>query len=137
MNTSLEAGQRQIKKMIQQHDIDKRSEETLNSFEGMQRATPDPYFFTRLHARLQEKMPLWESISNILSRPAVAFATISFVLVLNAFAFLKQQSQNEVSAAPITSDVSEQNMTNVYDFATKTNNSLLKIWNTENEQVKK
>lgn len=123
--------------MMQQHDIEKKSAETLNSLDGIQRATPGSYFFTRLQVRLKEKMPLWESISNMLSRPTVAFATISFVLVLNAFAFLKQQSQNELTATPIASDVNEQNMTNVYDFATKTNNSLLKIWNTENEQVKK
>lgn len=126
--------------MMEQHDIEKRSVETLNSLDGIQRATPAPYFFTRLQARLQEKIPVWESISIMLNRPAVAFATISFVLVLNAFAFLKQQSHHEAESAAtpsITLEMNEQNMTNVYDFASKTNNSLLKIWNTENEQVKK
>src|SRR5689334_23060070 len=123
--------------MQKQHEIEKKSEETLNSLEGIQRAVTAPYFFTRLQARLKEKIPLWESLSIMLNRPAVAFATISFVLVLNAFAFLKQQSHQEAPASPLSVDTNEQDMTNVYDFASKTNNTLLKIWNTENEQVKK
>lgn len=129
-----------LQAMMQQHEIDKKADETLDSLEGIQRATPAPYFFTRLQARLQEKIPLWENISIMLNRPAVAFATISFVLVLNAFVFLKQQSHHDadtVSAPPVAVEMNEQNMTNVYDFASNTNNTLLKIWNTENEQVKK
>jgi len=124
--------------MIEQHDIEKRSEEALNSLDGIQRAVPAPYFFTRLQVRLREKITIWENITRFINRPAIAFATILFVLALNAFAFLKQQSQPAAAVPSFSMDLNEQSMNDVYDFASKTNNTLLKIWNQENEQpVKK
>ena len=125
--------------MMSENNIERKIDDTLLSIEGIQRATPAPFFFTRLQARLQTSVTVWEKITLLINRPAVAFATISFVLVINAFAFLWQQSQAvEQSAIPsAAADFGDQNINNVYDFAAKTNNTLLKIWNEDAKQTKK
>jgi len=123
--------------MMSQENIQKKVDDALNSIEGIQRAAATPFFFTRLQARLQEKETIWEKISLLINRPAVAFATIAFVLVLNAFAFLKQQSQADPVQSISNAELNEQDINSAYDFASKTNYTLSKIWNQDEQQVKK
>ncbi len=123
--------------MMYQENIHNKVDNTLNSLDGVQRAAPAPFFFTRLQARLQEKENIWEKISLIVKRPAVAFATIAFVLVLNAFAFLKQQSQASPVQPMSNTELNEQDLNSAYDFASKTNYTLSKIWNEDEQPVKK
>lgn len=72
--------------MKKQQDLSKRVEEALDSLEGIQRAEPAPYFFTRLKARLErEEKNVFEKIGRILARPAVAFTGLCLILALNVF----------------------------------------------------
>jgi hypothetical protein len=122
--------------MMSQDNIEKKVDNALSSIDGIQRATPAPFFFTRLQARLQEQLSIWEKISLTINRPAVAFATIAFVLVLNAFAFLKQSESSPVQSMSNT-ELNEQDINSAYDFASKTNYTLSKIWNQDEQPVKK
>lgn len=65
-------------------DIDK----ILNSLEGIERAEPRPFFFTRLEARMQKENNVWSTITGFLARPAMAFSVIVIVLIINAVALL-------------------------------------------------
>lgn len=91
-------------------DIDKKVQELLSSLDGIKRAEPKPFFYTRLIGRLQqEKRTIWESIGSFLARPVVAVASLCFILVLNGFILFRQDedtnlatqftSSNEVGAA--------------------------------------
>jgi hypothetical protein len=118
--------------MTQDPDIQKKVAEALNSLDGIQRAQPAPYFFTRLIARMQnDKKNVWENFGTFISRPLVAIATILVVVLLNSMAFFKNDS-------PVKSSVIEQNdpaLNNAYDVASNTtNNTILTIWNPEDEQ---
>jgi hypothetical protein len=83
--------------MKQNRDIEKRVEETLNSLDGIQRATPQPWLFSRVKAKLlqeqEEERTLWGSVSSFLSKPAVAIAGLFLILFLNGI-FLYNQQQN-------------------------------------------
>jgi len=112
-------------------DIHKKVEEALSGLDGIQRANPSPFFYTRLQAKL--KMPeknVWENIGSYISRPVVAFATIIFILLLNTAALYKNNSGTISTLA----DPNEQVPTNAYDVTSNTNSTILNLWNQENEQ---
>ncbi|MFN8343900.1 MAG: hypothetical protein U0X91_02795 [Spirosomataceae bacterium] len=55
-------------------------EQTLQSLEGIRRAEPNPYFYTRLQARMEQKFVKktgWQW------RPAYMYAALGLVLLLN------------------------------------------------------
>jgi hypothetical protein len=82
-------------------DISKRVEETLNSLDGIRRAEPQPYFYTRLIARLQRNdKTLWESLGSFIARPAIAVASLCIILAFNAFMLLRQDSSVPVTVKP-------------------------------------
>jgi hypothetical protein len=77
--------------MEQKRTIDGKIEKALESLDGMQRATPQPWLYARVKARLQrEERTVWESIGSFLSKPAVAMAGLGMILILNIFVLFKQ-----------------------------------------------
>jgi len=90
--------------MKKQRDIEKRVEETLNSLDGVQRAMPQPWFFSRVKAKLlkerAEERTVWGTVSSFLSKPAVAIAGLFLILFLNGI-FLYNQQQ-DISTSVIT-----------------------------------
>lgn len=67
-------------------DIQMKVEEAMNSVLNISRATPQPFFYTRLMARIiYEESNSWERMGRFVSRPAFAFITMSMVLILNIF----------------------------------------------------
>lgn len=63
-------------------------EKILHSLEGIERAEPRPFFFTRLEARMQRENNVWATITGFLARPAMAFSVIVIVLIINAIALI-------------------------------------------------
>ncbi|HEX2845405.1 MAG TPA: hypothetical protein VHN59_02565 [Chitinophagaceae bacterium] len=78
--------------------IEGKIERALESLDGIQRATPHPWFFTRVKARLQrEEKTVWETIGSFLSKPAVAMAGLGLILILNLFVLFKQGNLQEAT----------------------------------------
>ncbi len=69
----------------------KETDPILDSLDGISRATPQPWFYTRLRARMQksEQSPRERPL---LARPAFVLAGLFFVIMMNAFILLKQGS---------------------------------------------
>ncbi len=111
--------------------MEKRIEEALNSLDSIQRATPQPFFYTRLKARLEqtEKGP-WEMVSSFITRPAMLFATVCMVLLLNVAVLYK----SHLSSSRITTEQLEQMPSDAYDVASNTNTTIYNIWSQDNEQ---
>ncbi len=80
--------------MKQQSDIEQRVDDSLNSLDGIQRATPQPWLFTRVKGRLlrSEEKTAWESIGSFLSKPAVAIAGLLLIMGLNGVLLFNQES---------------------------------------------
>ncbi len=83
--------------MKQRNDIEKRVEETLNSLDGIQRATPQPWLFSRIKKRLaeDEDRTVWGTVGGYLGKPAIAIAGLCVILMVNVFlVFNNQQNEN-------------------------------------------
>lgn len=93
---------------------DKKIEEIMESFDGIEKATPAPFFFTRLEARMQREKNIWEKISSFVAKPAYAFACICLVILINASVILftagsknlNDQQNNEVATVDEYNSVS-------------------------------
>jgi uncharacterized membrane protein YdfJ with MMPL/SSD domain len=77
--------------------INKKIEETMRSFDGIQKASPTPFFFTRLEARLQNQKSIWEQVSSFVAKPIIAIACICLIIMINAAViFSSSNSKNSV-----------------------------------------
>jgi hypothetical protein len=84
-------------------DIQKKVDEVMGSVDNIQRAMPNPFFYTRLEARMTaSKMNSWEKLSRLVSRPAIAAVTLSLVLIINALVLVEG-----ISALDNVPDLSE------------------------------
>ena len=84
-------------------DIQKKVDEAMDSIEGINRAIPKPFLFTRVAARIsRHENNNWERVGKLISRPAFALITVSMVLMLNLFVAI-----NETSATTAKPNLSE------------------------------
>jgi len=85
------------------NDIEKRVEEALNSLDGIKRATPQPWLFPRIRARLRQEeadeKTVWGTIGSFLSKPGVVVAGLCLILLFNGALLFNQPT--EVSSAGI------------------------------------
>ena len=117
--------------MTQKNNIQKKVEEALNSLDGIQTASVQPFFYTRLKARLEQTKGVWESISSFISRPAMMLATVCLVIVLNLAVLYRN---HELSAKVTSAEQFEQTLNDAYDVASSPNTTLYNIWSQDNDQ---
>ena len=74
-------------------------EEVLESLDGIKRADPGPWFFSRLSAKLvvQPRSP-WFLVGSFLSRPAVAITGVMAIILLNLAVLLNERKDVKSSA---------------------------------------
>ena len=93
-------------------DKKKEIEIIINSLEGMQKASPGDFFFTRVQAKLQkEEINLWSRIASFIAKPTVALATLCLIFLLNMAALFYQQSSSSTSMV----DQAEQSAADDYN----------------------
>lgn len=77
----------------------------MRSLDGVQRAEPAPYFYTRLMARMQQARPAdaWERLIALITRPSVAISAVVLILAANAWMFAAQfgHSSDRVEASTL------------------------------------
>lgn len=100
--------------------LNKKIDEIMQSMDGIKRAAPRPFFFTRLEARMQNERNVWNKLSSFVARPVVAFACICLVLIINAMVILlSDTSGNSLThqgSELATADEYSQVSYNLYDF---------------------
>lgn len=76
--------------MNRRFTIEEQVEKTLASLDRVERAKANPFLYTRIKARLENlDTGYWTNVANILNRPAIAFATLIIVILMNAAIFLQ------------------------------------------------
>lgn len=97
---------------------DQKISSILNSLDGIERATPRPFFYTRLRARMDSATDMAERVLHFISRPAIGIAAIFLIIVINAFAIylgapVKDNEATTTSTPGIASvdEYSQANMT--------------------------
>jgi hypothetical protein len=94
--------------MKSKSDIEKKVEDTLSSLDDIQRATPQPWLFSRVKAKLlretEDEKTIWGVLSSFLSKPAVAIAALFLILFFNGV-FLYNQYQGSASSVAISDEL--------------------------------
>lgn len=97
--------------------LNKKIDDVMQSMDGITRATPRPFLFTRLEARMQSERNIWSKISSFAARPVVAFACVCFVLIINAMVIFTSGSATTQQGPELaTADEYSQVSYNLYDF---------------------
>ncbi|MEO8720107.1 MAG: hypothetical protein ABI372_03320 [Ginsengibacter sp.] len=65
--------------------LNKKIEEVMGSLTDVKKASPTPFFFTRLEARMQREKNIWETISSFVTKPLIVFVCVFFVIMVNVF----------------------------------------------------
>ena len=105
--------------------INKLVDDTLNSLDGAGRATPRPYLFTRLNARMQNTSEgVWDKTLRYISRPAVAMVVLCLVICINALVVTRNYP------AKTTNPATEETYASVYEY----NNSVAVLDDIENTE---
>lgn len=96
----------------------KRTEEILNSLDGVRKAPAPDFFYTRLQARMEKelesghasKQPVWYL------KPAFITAGLLFILALNAFAFIRNNNEGTIAATD-DNETEQQSIVSEYSLA--------------------
>ncbi len=103
-----------------QKNINHKIQETLDSLEGIEKASARPFFFTRLEARMNNEKNIWGRVSSFFARPVIAFACICFIIMANAAVIFSSEKSNAVNAGQndeiATVDEYSQVSSNFFEF---------------------
>jgi len=82
-------------------DISQLTDQVLNSLDSIQRAETQPFFYTRLMAKMEgENYNEWNKWMSIISRPVVSLGILLVFLMINGYLiFSKMEAEKEVSMA--------------------------------------
>lgn len=87
-------------------EIQRKVDAALASLDNIERAAPNPFFYTRLEARLEKnQVNVWERVSRAVTKPVVALASLAFLVLLNAAVVVQGMSDpdNTQEVADMTS----------------------------------
>lgn len=108
--------------------IQTRVEATLTSLDGAQRATANPFLYTRIKARLEaEERSIWQLAAGWLTRPVVAVSAFLMVVFMNAWVFLPSATTPEAA----TVQEADQQLAREYTLAATSDENLYSITNEE------
>ena len=65
---------------MEEEFIHKKIDEVMHSMDSINRASPRPFLFTRLEARMQNEKNIWVKLSSFVARPVVAFHLYLFCI---------------------------------------------------------
>ncbi len=107
--------------MNNKENLDKLIDEALNSVDSIKRAEARPYLLTRIYARMDKGTEsVWEKAGWFISRPAVAFAGLCLILLINAVVIVLNNSsaQNPIveQTAQTPTDEFSYTVATIYDF---------------------
>jgi hypothetical protein len=81
------------------NELETRVNAALSSLDSVQRATPKPYFYTRVRARLEEQSNPWSKVARIMSQPVWAFSAAALFVTLNVLVAFNIDNGNNSDAA--------------------------------------
>ncbi len=81
--------------MKEKSSINNKIDAAINSVESIQQAQPSPFFYTRLIAKISNnKVTFWEKISALLLQPAIAFAAVCLIVIINVSVLFYSNNKN-------------------------------------------
>lgn len=81
--------------MNKKNQVQEQVAKAMSSLEGIQPATANPHLYTRIKARLEQEKSSWGWLAAFLSKPAVAIALVTTVILLNILTLTANRSVPE------------------------------------------
>ena len=103
------------KKFLPQEEIDA----VLNSLDDMQRAEANPFFYTRLKARMESRYSDKGIAGFSWIKPSFAFAVLALLVVFNVFTIINKKNTAEQEGTKNNTTLSEQ-VAKDYDLSNST-----------------
>lgn len=96
------------------------SEEIINSLDGIQRAEPAPFLYTRVHARLlRNESSMAFTIFRYITKPSFVMALVMLIVLVNGYIMFNriemQENQEEMNQS-IAAEYGRQNAINPYEL---------------------
>ncbi len=95
------------------NDWETKAEKTLNSLDGMERASANPFLYTRVRAKFAENKTVWSKAANLIAKPVVAFSLVACFVGVNTLAIIQQPGHK-----PVARPVQESEQAFDQDYAT-------------------
>jgi hypothetical protein len=75
------------------------ADQVMGSIDGLERATSNPFLFTRIMSQLNQPESNWEKAANWISKPAFAFGAVALFLSINVWVFIKDKEAAHANMA--------------------------------------
>jgi hypothetical protein len=75
------------------------ADQVLGSIDGMEKATANPFLFTRIMVQLNQPEGNWEKVANWISKPAFAFGAVALFLSINVWVYIKDKEAENANMA--------------------------------------
>ncbi|MEP6583720.1 MAG: hypothetical protein ABJA90_05625 [Ginsengibacter sp.] len=85
---------------MDENSINKKIEEAFHSLDNISKASPPPFFFTRLEGRMLNDKNVWNKVSSFFARPIIAFACICFIIMINLAVIFTSINSQQSNAEP-------------------------------------
>lgn len=82
-----------------QERFNKKIGDVMRSLDDIKKASPSPFFFTRLEARMEREKSVWETISSFVAKPIVAFACICLIIMINAAVIFSSENSRKSASS--------------------------------------
>jgi hypothetical protein len=82
---------------MENNNLEWQVNKTLNSLDGIQRATANPFLYTRVKAAIDEQNGVWAKFAGIFSRPAYALTMATLFIGLNVWVAFNRPQQEPVA----------------------------------------
>lgn len=92
-------------------NINRLVDETLESVSSIKRANPRPFLHTRVMARMAETRSIWSKAAMFFSKPQIALPAIALLVIINISAMLwsSKEQQSAIPASTIESGYATMN----------------------------
>jgi hypothetical protein len=84
--------------------LNNRTEEILNSLDGVQRASTSDFFYTRLRARLEKETLSPAAPRHWTMKPLYALAVLALVIGMNALVLFNQAGSSNTTETAMNAD---------------------------------
>jgi len=81
-----------ISKMENNH-LEQQIDRAMNSLDGIQRASANPFLYTRVKAAIDEQNGTWAKFAGLFNRPAYAFTMAALFIGLNVWVAVNRPAQ--------------------------------------------
>ena len=79
--------------MEKNNDWEQKAEQALRSLNGIQRASANPFLYTRVMARIDNQRNSWSQVINFISRPVVALSATAIFIAVNAWVIVQHPKE--------------------------------------------